>query len=172
MTPLPGALEPNAPLVAWRIDHSKFASSWHSGIGAERFGGRWNPKGFKAVYCSIDPSTCLVETAVHRGFAVLDSEPHVLTSLSISALEDVRVIRSDEVPNPAWLHGGTPSDGQQSWGAKLLAEHAFLVLPSAASKMSWNLVFEPSKAQGRFQIRSQDRLTLDTRLNPRAARSQ
>ncbi|MBC7990490.1 MAG: RES domain-containing protein, partial [Luteimonas sp.] len=84
MTPLPAKLDAGAPLVAWRIDARRHATSWDSGIGAEALGGRWNPKGVKAVYCSVDPSTCLVETAVHRGFKVLDSQPHVLTSLEIT----------------------------------------------------------------------------------------
>ena len=43
MTPLPAKLEPGAPLVAWRVDAQRHASSWDSGIGAEAVGGRWNP---------------------------------------------------------------------------------------------------------------------------------
>lgn len=92
MTPLPAALDAAATLVAWRIDAQRYAESWDSGVGAEALGGRWNPKGVKAVYCSIDPSTCLVETAVHRGFAVLDTHPHILTSLEVPDTTGVRVV--------------------------------------------------------------------------------
>lgn len=168
MTPLPAALDAAAPLVAWRIDAQRYADSWDSGIGAEALGGRWNPKGIKAVYCSIDPSTCLVETAVHRGFTVLDTHPHVLTSLEVSEVEGVHVVMPADIPNPAWLSGGTPSRNQQTWGATLLAKHAIVLFPSAVSKESWNLVFEPSLARERYRLRSQTRLSVDTRLSPQA----
>jgi RES domain-containing protein len=166
MTPLPAALDRAAALVAWRIDAQRFAASWHSGLGAERFGGRWNPKGFKAVYCSLDPSTALVEAAVHRGFSVLDTAPHALTSIEIVNSRGVRVVMPEEIPNAAWLHGGTPSANQQAFGAALLAAHDFVVIPSAVSKQSWNLVFEPGRAQGKYRQRWQERLVVDTRLSP------
>ena len=166
MTPLPAAIDPAtaAELVVWRLDDARHADTWDSGIGAAQVGGRWNPKGLRAVYCSIDPATCLVEAAVHRGFEVLDTRPHVLTSLTIAAT--VFVVRPEELPNPAWLHAGIPSAGQQRWGAALLLRHGFVVLPSAVSKLSWNLVFTPLAASGQYTLRSRSRLALDTRLNP------
>lgn len=166
MTPLPAALDARAVLVGWRVDSERFAASWDSGVGAERTGGRWNPKGFKAVYCSVDPSTCLIEVAVHRGFKVLDLQPHVLTSFEVTDRIGMRVVMPDEIPNPAWLHGGIPSANQQLWGADLLAQHGFVLFPSAVSHHSWNLVFEPQRASGRYRQRSQGRLSIDTRLNP------
>ena len=54
MTPLPGPLALSAPLVAWRVDASKHAATWDSGIGAQISGGRWNPKGVKVVYDIAD----------------------------------------------------------------------------------------------------------------------
>lgn len=152
-------------MLAWRIDAQAQAATWDSGIGAELFGGRWNPKGLPAVYCSLDPSTCIVEAAVHRGFAVLDTQPHVLSCLQLDAA-GVHVRTADALPNPAWLHGGVPSAGQQQFGAGLLAAHGVVVLPSAVSRFSWNLVFAPTLAAGRWQLLHQQRLVLDTRLNP------
>jgi RES domain-containing protein len=166
MTPLPGPLAPGAPLVAWRLDAAIHASTWDHGIGAERGGGRWNPKGLKVVYASFDPSTTILESAVHRGFAVLDTQPFVLTSMIITNPADVRVVWPTDVPNPAWLHGGVPSAGQQAWGAALLEGCAFVALPSVVSKVGWNVVFRPDKAAGRYAAFEQDRLVLDTRLHP------
>jgi RES domain-containing protein len=68
------------PLEVWRLDAKRFASRWDSGAGAARAGGRWNPAGYPAVYCSADPSTAILEVAVHKGFNALDTIPHVLTS--------------------------------------------------------------------------------------------
>ncbi len=117
------------------------------------------------MYCSLDPATCIVEAAVHRGFAVLDTQPHVLTCLQLDA-DDVMVVQPGALPNPAWLHGGVPSAGQQQFGAGLLAAHGCVVLPSAVSKLSWNLVFAPGVAEGRWRLLRQQPLVLDTRLNP------
>jgi len=159
-------LGPASPLVAWRLDAKVHAATWDSGIGAELVGGRWNPKGVKAVYCSLDPSTTILESAVHRGFDVLDLNPHVLTSITIPDTSEVKVIAPSDVPNGAWLHNGIPSAGQQSWGANLLVLHPFVVFPSVVSKFSWNIVFRPGHAAGKYTFMSQDPLVLDTRLNP------
>mgnify|MGYP002145372230 CR=1 FL=1 len=113
------------PLRAWRIDALAHAATWDSGVGAELFGGRWNPKGLRAVYCSLDPATCIVEAAVHRGFAVLDTQPHVLSCVEFdlaaapAGAPGVAVLQPADLPNPAWLHGGVPSAGQQQFGAAL-----------------------------------------------------
>lgn len=120
----------------------------------------------RVVYCSFDPSTCILEAAVHRGFRALDTERHVMTSLGIKDPSGVRVVRPEDLPNPGWLHGGIPSAGQQAFGQALLAEHPFVAFPSAVSKLSWNLVFAPAIAAGRYRRRSQGPLVLDTRLHP------
>ncbi|TIQ24785.1 MAG: RES domain-containing protein, partial [Mesorhizobium sp.] len=66
MTPLPAALG-GSDLVGWCLDQAAFAPTWDSGEGAYRVGGRWNSRGVRAVYCSIDPSTAILEVAVHKG---------------------------------------------------------------------------------------------------------
>lgn len=168
MAALPGALAPGAPLEAFRLDAAVHAPSWDSGIGAELAGGRWNPKSVRAVYCSFDPATTVLESAVHRGFAVLDARPFVLSRLEVLVPGEVLVIHPEDLPNPAWLHAGLPSAGQQAWGAARLASSPFVVFPSVVSKSSWNLVFRPDLARDKYALVRQDRLVLDTRLNPPA----
>ena len=176
MAPLPAALaalrgETPAPMIAWRLDAERHAESWDSGQGAARFGGRWNPRGLRTVYASLDPATCVLEAAVHRGFAVLDSQPHTLTRLTLALTDDatpggIRVVLPGELPNPAWLHHGVPSDGQQRWGELQLRQFGVLLLPSVVSRHSWNVVFAPDHAAGRWRMVGQQPLALDTRLNP------
>lgn len=166
MTPLPGALAPGAPLVAWRVDARRHAPTWDSGIGAELGGGRWNPKGQKTVYCSLDPATTILESAVHRGFDEMDTLPFMLSMVSIADASNVKVVHPADVPNPAWLHPGIVSAGQQAWGAALLVTHPFVAFPSVVSKLSWNLVFRPDVASGQYALLGQDRLVIDGRLNP------
>ena len=165
MVPLPGALG-GSELVAWRLDAAAHADGWDSGIGAERYGGRWNVAGRRAVYCSIDPATAILEVSVHRGFTVLDTLPHVLTRLRIDDPAGMRVVDPDAVPNPGWLHPGIPGFGQQQFGSALLARHGMVLFPSTISGFSWNLVFDPEVARGRYALAAQQRFALDTRLHP------
>ncbi len=165
MTPLPAPLG-GSDLVAWRLDQSKFAATWDSGEGAYRSGGRWNSRGVRAVYCSIDPATAIIEVAVHKGFKALDTVPHVLTSVTISEPASVQVVDPASVPNPSWLRPGIPSAGQQAFGDNLLSQHKFVVIPSAVSSYSWNLIFVNTIAVEAYAVESQVPFTLDTRLHP------
>jgi RES domain-containing protein len=165
VTPLPAALGGDG-LVAWRLDDARHAPAWDSGEGAYRVGGRWNSRGVRAVYSSVDPATAILEVAVHKGFDALDIVPHVLTAIAVTAPERVRVVRPDDVPNPSWLRGGISSADQQAFGDALLAEHAFVLIPSVVSRRSWNLVFVAAAAAGAYRLRVQEPFELDPRLHP------
>ena len=168
MTPLPAALG-GAELVAWRLDAAQHAAIWDSGAGAFRLGGRWNSKGVKAVYCSLDPATAVLEVAVHKGFRTLDTVPHVLTALDVTDPAAVHVVDPAAIPNPNWLRAGIPSAGQQAFGDDHLRRHRFIVLPSVVSTHSWNLIFAADAASGAYAMRLQERFALDPRLHPPAS---
>jgi RES domain-containing protein len=156
-------------LTAWRLDKKVRSATWDSGEGARRVGGRWNSVGRRAVYCSLDPSTTILELAVHSGFEHLDILPHVLTKLALLKpvdLTKVRVVMPSDIPNPNWLRPGMPSAGQQAFGDSLLAGHPFILLPSVIMNHSWNLIFDPATATGLYSTEGQDDFGLDTRLNP------
>jgi RES domain-containing protein len=165
LTPLPPPLNP-AELVAWRLDDAKFRGTWDRGEGAFRFGGRWNSKGVRAVYCSLDPATAILEVAAHSGFDTLDTVHHVLTAATITDVSRVHVVEPASVPNANWLRPGNPSAGQQAFGDALLARHAFVAVPSAVSTHSWNLIFVAAAASGAYTMRLQEDFALDPRLNP------
>lgn len=165
MTPLPTALG-GGDLLAWRLDPEPFAATWDSGEGAYRFGGRWNSKGVRAVYCSLDPATAILEVAVHKGFKALDTTPHVLTALTITDPAAVHVVNPTDIPNANWLRPGAPSFGQQQFGDALLDAHKLALIPSAVSSHSWNLLFVASMAAGAYALRFQEPFALDTRLHP------
>src|SRR5438105_12784286 len=132
VTPLPppfGAGE----LVVWRLDRAVFAASWDGGEGAFRAGGRWNSRGVRTVYTSLDPATAVLEVAVHTGFAALDTVAHVLTAATVVDLSAIHIVQLEDVPNPNWLRPGIPGAGQQGFGDALLAAHPFVLIPSAVS---------------------------------------
>jgi len=165
MTPLPAKLG-GTVLVAWRLDQARFATTWNTVEGAYRFGGRWNSRGIRAVYCSIDPACAILEVAVHKGFKALDTVPHVLTAIDIADVTGVFVAEPAMVPNANWLRPGIPSAGQQEFGDVLLAEHKFIIIPSVVSTKSWNIVFVDAQAAGAYTVKSQEAFALDTRLYP------
>jgi RES domain-containing protein len=154
--------------LAWRLELHSNALVWDKGIGAAKVGGRWNPVGYSVVYCSADPATAILEVAVHKGFAVLDTIPHILTRARILEVADVHVVMPVDVPNAGWLRPGSPSHGQQAFGHALLEQHLFVVIPSTVTQESWNLLFNPTRAAGRYELETQERFALDTRLNPPA----
>ena len=165
MTPLPPPLG-RGELVAWRLDQATHRASWNSGESAYAAGGRWNSKGVRAVYCSLDPATAILEVAAHEGFKALDTVPHVLTAVTITDPSRVQIVEPAAVPNPNWLRPGSPSAGQQAFGDSLLALHAFVVIPSTVSTHSWNVIFIAAAAIGAYTMRLQERFALDTQLHP------
>ena len=165
MTPLPPPLG-SGEIRFWRIDQARHRAAWATGEGAFRVGGRWNSAGIRAVYASIDPATACLEVAVHKGFTVLDTMPHYLTSARIIDPSLIHVVQPDAVPNPHWLVPATPGDNQQRFGNGLLQEHVFVLIPSAVSRHSWNLIFDAMRAEGHFDDIRQERFALDPRLQP------
>jgi len=165
LLPLP-ALLGGTEFVAWRLDKAAYAAEWDRGEGAYREGGRWNSKGIRAVYCSLDPATAILEVAVHKGFRALDIVPHMLTSIEITDPSIVHIVQPTAIPNKNWLRPGTPSAGQQEFGDDLLTRYICIIIPSVVSTCSWNLIFIGAKAVGFYAMRSQKPFALDTRLHP------
>mgnify|MGYP002717011646 CR=1 FL=1 len=165
MTPLPPPLG-TGELRLWRLDRAIHAPGWASGEGSFRVGGRWNSPGVRAVYASLDPATAVLEVAVHKGFHVLDTEPHVLTSARIDPAA-LHVVRPEDVPNPNWLSPATPNRNQQTFGDALLTAHPLVLIPSAVSRHSWNVIFIAGATTGDMMTDiTQGRFALDPRLQP------
>lgn len=154
------------PIRGWRLDQAPYAATWNSGEGAFRVGGRWNTRGVRAVYAALDAATAILEVAVHKGFRVLDTVPHVLTSFLVARDADVHVVDPGDLPNAHWLHPGIPSAGQQAHGDALLAAHDVVLIPSAVSTYSWNLIFDAGRAAARCGLDFQHPFALDSRLHP------
>ena len=63
-----------------------------------------------------------------------------------------------------WLQPGWPSPAQQAYGTDLLTTYPFVLWPSTVSPYSWNLVWNPAIAGGRYRITRRETLILDPRL--------
>lgn len=149
----------------WRIDSEDHYKSWDTGEGARIVGGRWNSKGVRVVYASVDPATAILEVAVHKGFVALNSKAHYLSSARVPDLGLIHVVHPDDVPNPNWLAPVGHHPDQQKFGDDLLEKHPFVIIPSTVSKNSWNLLMNPDTAAGRYDDVRQERFALDPRLS-------
>lgn len=154
----------SAKWLAWRLDREDRKDTWDSGLGAEKTGGRWNPKGRSVVYASADPSTAILEVAVHIGFRSLNAVPYVLTCFEIPDQDLIHIVQPDAVPNQEWLTNLPASAAQQAYGDDLLASHPFILIPSVVSRHSWNLLVSCDLAKGQYRMISQERFGLDGRL--------
>lgn len=166
MTELPAALG-GKDLLCWRLEEKRHAKAWDSGEGALRFGGRWNTRGNRAVYSSFDPATAILEIAVHIGFRALERVPHILTCFRVEDASLVRVLNPTDIPDDNWLNPASLEPGQQTFGSRLLQSHSFIALPSAVSRHSWNLLFDPERAAGKYSLIFQESFALDPRLPSR-----
>lgn len=165
MTPLPWA---GSALTVWRLEREKHFATWRSGEGAFQVGGRWSSSGRRALYTSLDPATAILEVAVHKGFDILDTDPHRLLRLEIKdSPTTIKVVRPEDVPNPNWLRPGALSPNQQAFGDALLQAHGLVIFPSAVSTHSWNLIIDVAAGAGCFELASEERFALDTRLAAR-----
>lgn len=163
MTPLPPPLG-SGEFRFWRVDAKRHAPAWNTGEGSFRVGGRWTSPGTRAVYAALDPATATIEVAVHKGFRVLDTGPHILTSARIRDPRRIHVVVPDDVPNPNWLVPATPNRNQQRFGDTLLAAHRFVLIPSAVSLHSWNVIFDAALPADDYDAVAQERFRLDPRL--------
>ena len=119
-------------MKVWRIAKSAHAGSVEdmlSGEGAARYGGRWNPKGMPAVYCSENSALAALE---------------VLANLARpSSFFGYRVLDLD-VPDGAIVVPTTPISDTRQVGAELLLTHLAIAAPSAVNPLERNVVISPA----------------------------
>jgi len=116
----------------WRIARSAHAGSVRdmlSGDGAARYGGRWNPKGMPAVYCSENSSLAALEVLVNL------ARPSTFPSYRILDLR---------VPDGSIVTAPVPIADTRQAGAELLRTHLAIMAPSAVNPLERNVVINPT----------------------------
>ena len=99
-----------------------------SGEGAARYGGRWNPKGVRAVYCSENSSLAALE---------------ILANLARpAAFPHHRVLDLDVPDHLIAVATAVGGDARQT-GARMLGEHLAIVAQSAVNPLERNVVINP-----------------------------
>ena len=115
-------------MTVWRIAKSAHAGSVDdmlSGEGAARYGGRWNPKGMRAVYCSENSSLAALEILANLARPATFPHYHIL---------DIDV-PDDSITVLPILVGDT-----RQTGAEMLQTHLAISAPSIVNPLERNVV--------------------------------
>ena len=100
-----------------------------SGEGAARYGGRWSPRGMRAVYCSESSSLAALEVLVNL------ARP--------STFPGYRILDLD-VPDGSIVAAPTRITDARRTGAELLRTHLAIMAPSAVNPLERNVVINPA----------------------------
>jgi RES domain-containing protein len=125
----------------WRICKALYADEAFSGMGARRFGGRWNTPGVPMVYASTSLALAAIELFVHLepGQAPNDL---VYISATLPEGELAQRLEPDQLPAGWWTDDFEPL---RAIGDKWIREKSSLAVevPSAALRMEWNVLVNP-----------------------------
>ena len=150
-------------MIVYRIARKKRIHDL-SGFGAERSGGRWNPKGYPILYTASTSSLAILEKLVH---VELDLFPDDLyfAKIEIEGKFSRKVVQADDLPDD-WNKFPNP-DSLKEIGKKWLEEKKYLVLtvPSAINMKEENHLINPRHPEiTKVNILETYPFEIDTRL--------
>jgi RES domain-containing protein len=125
----------------WRICKARYADEAFSGMGARRFGGRWNTPGVPMVYASSSLALAAIELFVHLE-PNLQPDDLVSIAATLPAEEPALRLGPDQLPVGWWTDDFEPL---RVLGDKWIREKSSLAVevPSAALRMEWNVLVNP-----------------------------
>ncbi|HSC54670.1 MAG TPA: RES family NAD+ phosphorylase [Phnomibacter sp.] len=148
-------------ITVYRICHQQFIGDT-SGLGAKKYGGRWNPEGVACLYCSERLSLAVLEKLVHaQGKTDLVNLGTV--SFGIPASTPLYTIDVKKM-QPDWRN----DIGYTQWmGQQILANSSYagFIVPSIIIEQEYNIVLNPlSELFGAIEISPVETFEIDKRL--------
>ncbi len=128
-------------MIVFRLIRSGFHNHL-SGIGAEKFGGRWNSKGVAVVYASESRALSCLEIAVQSSLTILSLD-YEMISIEIPAKTDFNNISNSALPEN-WKFSPAIK-ATQIIGDQFIAKgkYLFMKVPSAVVQGDFNLIINP-----------------------------
>jgi RES domain-containing protein len=125
-------------VILWRVSNYRTLN----GVGGLYVSGRWHTKGHSVVYCTLNPSTALLETLVHME---IDSEdrPERFQVLRIEGSDSLSIEKVEAGSlSPDWAEDLSAT---QAIGDRWLTETRSLLLqvPSMLVPETWNVLVNP-----------------------------
>jgi RES domain-containing protein len=135
-----------------------------SGIGAAKYGARWNPVGIELIYTAQNRSLAMAEVAVHLTLATLPDDYMILT---IYIPDDIKIKQLTEADLPrGWQEFPHPVSTQDI-GKKFVLENEYcvLIIPSVVTQGDNNVLINPNhKDFSKITITSIDKFPFDKRI--------
>jgi len=130
-------------MILYRFAPEQYAENM-DGMGASKFGGRWNSKGFPVIYTSLSNSLSLIELLVHNT-SINTIKNNQLIILELPDSIDVSEILKEEM-NSNWQSDIKYS---QTLGNRFLSSSVALMLkvPSAIIPQEHNILINPRHSQ-------------------------
>lgn len=150
----------------YRICQAKHRLSAFSGLGAERFGGRWNSKGIPLIYTACNLATAQLEMLVHLNRPSLFSQYHYFAF----DLPDEQLIRLDNGLYPQHWHASPPNRECKAIGDQFFRQGLALglLVRSSVSPTDYNCLLNSTLlAESGFISPHGNGFTFDSRLTLR-----
>jgi RES domain-containing protein len=129
-------------MLIWRICKARFVDEAFSGMGARRFGGRWNTPGVPMVYASSSLALAAIELFVHLEPSQTPDDL-VYISATLPEGEPARTLQSADLPAAWWTDSAAAAirDLGDAW----INSHSSLALlvPSVPIRAEWNVLVNP-----------------------------
>ena len=147
----------------FRLHNKKYPAEL-SGVGAAKFGARWNSKGTEVVYLAHSRALAFAEVAVHLNVSNL---PARFSMLTVFVPTDVLVAELDLHDLGDDWNAFPENFSTQQIGDAFVNKLQFCILkvPSAVVKGDFNFVINPKHTDfKRIQITNQDDFPIDSRI--------
>lgn len=128
----------------YRLCKAKYASEAFSGLGSERYGGRWNSKGTPLIYCSQNLATAQLEMLANTQKATL-FQHYVYFEFE---LPDKLIVQLSDVDYPAnWQAQPPEAESRAIGNAFFRSKQALgLLVRSVVSPVDYNCLLNPLHA--------------------------
>lgn len=146
----------------WRLTKSETIEEAFSGEHAKIYGGRWNKKDTRVVYCAGTQSLCVLEVLVHLDRDILPK----LYAYKISVPKGITIEPLKEELPRNWRDIPAPQSLQEI-GTRWITsgKNCLLRVPSAVIPHEWNYLINPlHKDFSKLRIDSPGLFVLDARL--------
>ncbi|MAU71189.1 MAG: RES superfamily protein [Pseudozobellia sp.] len=150
-------------MIVYRLGKENYKNDL-SGIGAEKFGGRWNSKGVRMVYTSQSRALANLEVAVHLTLKLVPKD-YYLTAIEIPD-ELVLPYPEKKLQGKNWKTH-PPTSFTQEEGDKFIKSSKNLVLkvPSAIVQGDYNFLINPVHSDiGKIKVLYPELFSFDKRL--------
>jgi RES domain-containing protein len=147
----------------WRICRARFAGEAFSGLGARRFGGRWNSPGVPMVYASTSLALAAIELFVHLE-PNLQPDDMVAIAATLPSGEPALSLEPDALPRNWWTDD---IEALRKLGDQWISEERSLAMkvPSAALRTEWNVLVNPKHpAATKIDVEEPQEFHFDARM--------